>query len=203
MANRLTLYHFCGSIIVESYKQKMKQIYIFGYGSLASKTDAARTLGRPIYSTRLVTLRGWVRDWSTVVNNKYSKHYQLSKTHKIPDSVLALNIHKPIGNEKPLNPNGVLIRVDDKELSKLDSRESNYDRVDVTNDVIGKPINSTIYTYVCKPEHLDTRKKHPIIPSSYLHLVLESFKTISPNALSVYLRTTKPSRAKVLSTIRV
>lgn len=180
----------------------MKQKYIFGYGSLVSKSDAARTLGHPVNSTKLATLKGWVRDWGAVIDNNPShKHFKLTKSHKIPREVLALNIHRPKNDEKPLNPNGVLIKVNDLELSKMDKREVNYKRVNVTNDVVGKPEDSIIYTYVCLPEHLDKSNKHPIIPSSYLHVVLESFRAISPKALYEYIKTTEQSTSRIRSAI--
>lgn len=175
--------------------------YIFGYGSLVSAKDAGRTLGRQVKSVRNATLRGWIRDWSTVVDNRgLHKHYALSDSGKTISYVCALNVCKPKSNVIATNPNGVLIEVSDSEIKKMDKRETSYMRKNVTEDIVGKPENSTIYTYVCLPSHYKKYNKHPILPSSYLDLVIKSFKSIGPKSYSDFIKTTRSSKIPVRNT---
>lgn len=179
--------------------------YIFGYGSLVCPDDIAVTLGHTVDVIQPVTLQGWIRDWSVVVDNRLSRprYYQLVEDNSIPDYVVALNVRRPGEGEVATNPNGVLFEVSEADLLLLDARECNYDRVDVTEDVLGAP-NGVIYTYTGLPQHLmQVYAGQPVIvPQSYAHLVTNGFATLSKEMHIQYLHSTQsatlPERATEL-----
>jgi gamma-glutamylcyclotransferase (GGCT)/AIG2-like uncharacterized protein YtfP len=120
------------------------KIYIFGYGSLIQEKS------RKITTTELskaipVKIKGFVRGWFA-----RTKVYSLSTTYLgllKSDNILLE------GLTIPQFVNGVIYEVNESELSKLDQREQNYTRTEVSLDNITLYSNTEInnikvYTYL-------------------------------------------------------
>ena len=153
--------------------------YIFGYGSLVSRDSIAHTLKRDPGKLYPATLKGWLRDWSIVLDNATTiRRFELLPDRTVPKYVVALNIRKPNADEKATNPSGVLFEVSDEDIKNMDERENHYIRTDVTEDV-SMDVKGRIYAYVglTKFETLD-QCKEAILPLSYLHLVEQGFNSM-------------------------
>jgi gamma-glutamylcyclotransferase (GGCT)/AIG2-like uncharacterized protein YtfP len=99
--------------------------YVFGYGSLLERREHA-----------LCELTGFRRTWNVAMDNRRTlrgyKHYVDRATGaRRPWFVTFLNIVRDPG----ATVNGVMFEVDDPLLERLDRRERNYERVDVSANV--------------------------------------------------------------------
>ncbi len=165
--------------------------YIFGYGSLVSPEDVYRTLGRRVRLIYPVELRGWIRDWGVVVDiTKTHRRFKLDA--RCPTHIAALNIRRPEAGERPTNPNGVLFEVAKDDLVKLDRRESCYERVEVTEDIVDPPANSVIYAYTGLDTYLLAKCKglEIAIPKPYQDIVVKGFTAMGPDIYETYRRST-------------
>jgi len=181
---------------------KQKQ-YIFGYGSLVSAKDIERTLSHPPASLEQTTLMGWVRDWSLILDNTTTtRRYETVPKGKVPNFVVALNIHTPVDREQATNPNGLLFPVTDEEIRKMDQRETHYYRVEVTQQITYKP-DGKVYAYVGLSEHLGTPglRSKAILPNSYRKLVEAGFSTFGKDSLEKFKRSTLASNVPEIPTI--
>ncbi|HVX57929.1 MAG TPA: gamma-glutamylcyclotransferase family protein [Candidatus Saccharimonadales bacterium] len=191
--------------------RRLKQ-YVFGYGSLVCPDDVARTLGRRVKMIYPVSLTGWIRDWSVVINNTDAEHRAVRVSEgSLPSYIVVLNVRRPLSSEVPTDPNGVLFEVTDEDLRKLDEREHHYRRLDVTADVVNAPTDGSIYMYTGLDEHLITRyvrRVHRprraaatdivVIPGPYFELVAQGFAALGPDMHQAYLDSTRPSSLKVI-----
>ena len=180
-----------------------KKQYVFGYGSLVSREDIFRTLGRQVEFIYPATLNGWIRDWSVVIDNTTShRQFALGGGKGVANYVAALNVRRPATDEPSTNPNGILFEVSEADLRKLDKRESHYRRVDITTDVVNRP-TGTVYTYTGLDQFLDVHNEavKAVIPESYLELVTQGFASLGPDMRGEYLRTTQPSSLPVVGSV--
>ena len=105
------------------------ETWVFGYGSLVSPDSLATTIGRVVdpSDVAVATLTGYGRRW-----NYGAKHVRAAWTHdgvEVSDGVMvALGIESSADE----SCNGVLVRVTGDDLLRLDRRERDYDRTDVT-----------------------------------------------------------------------
>lgn len=177
--------------------------YIFGYGSLVSIADVARTLGHPVELIYPFTLNGWIRDWSVVVDNATShRRLKLVASGEAPEYIAALNVRRPAAGERATNPNGVLFEVTDADLEMLDKRECNYARQDVTNDVVGWS-TGTVFAYTGLERCLSAQNVDlvVIIPSSYFDLVIQGFASLGPDMHETYISSTLVSSLPVHASV--
>jgi hypothetical protein len=170
--------------------------YIFGYGSLVSVEDVARTLGRAPSLIHPVTLKGWVREWGVVIDNTKAEHrcVRLADGRIAPGYIAVLNVRLPAAGERPTDPNGVLFEVTEADLRKIDERETHYERLDVTDSVVNKP-TGTIYAYTGHDRFLLAAKAWSdiVIPGAYHDLVERGFASLGPKMSREYLSSTLPS----------
>lgn len=98
--------------------------YIFGYGSLMNRTSAERTLGRSLCCNEIhhAILNDYIRSWTAKDCVKLRKDEQI-----IPCDALFLDLTQ----QQSTQCNGVIIKVDQRELCRLDTREKGYERVAV------------------------------------------------------------------------
>lgn len=117
--------------------------YVFGYGSLAAEL---------MPGGELAGLRGRRRVWGVAADNRDAipgyKRYCLRSDGSTPEVFVAF---LDLVEEKGCVVNGVVAPVAADELSILDLRERNYDRVEVT-DVIDSPPPGRVWTYVGSAE---------------------------------------------------
>ena len=159
--------------------------YIFGYGSLIVPESATKTLGRILDSKDvfLIEVNNFFRTWDIVIPVRISNGMQ----EKVINAVF-LNIQK--------NPNkvinGVLLQVTDEELLKLDIREKQYFRINITADVQTKLSNEyMVFTYIGKPEFNLDKYSNPKILDGYLKII-EKIQYWGKDFYNKFNLTTKP-----------
>lgn len=167
-------------------------VWVFGYGSLVSPASIATTVGREVVpgdGFRPATLDGFGRRW-----NYGSLRQRADWTGSIgavqAGIVVSLGIEEAPGEWA----NGSIVRVSSKELAMLDRRESDYDRVDVS-DRIGSSAPETVVTYVPRRSAIDryrqARDDHrAAVRSGYVELVEGAFAALGGTELADYERTT-------------
>lgn len=114
--------------------------FIFGYGSLINSASRGSTVGAsvPAIPVRVSAAFGYVRTWSDRSSSGFT----------------ALGLSKADPVEKASTINGVLYAVDVSDITKYDSRETGYARVEVPRDDIEAvswqrlPDTGTIWVYV-------------------------------------------------------
>jgi len=123
-------------------------IYVFAYASLMHPNSVRKTLNKDnSYNVELIPakLNHYKKTWSSYKINR--EGYKSSEGNHI-DYIAYINIEEDF-NSQTL---GVIIKVSKDELLKLDERESNYVRIDVTNNITLfdteiEP-DTTIFTYI-------------------------------------------------------
>lgn len=113
--------------------------YVFGYASLVALDDADALSGR---------LRGFRRRWGVAMNNweggEGVKHWLDRETGERPRIRIAyLDIYEQAGSAV----NGVALPVDCERLEVLDTRELNYERVEVTGS-FDPEVGGRVFAYV-------------------------------------------------------
>ena len=101
--------------------------FVFGYGSLAAGSGGRRA-----------RLKGYRRVWGVAMDNRvdipgYKRYRRLDDGSRPAVYVAFLDIAEDPG----CAVEGVLLAVDDAVLRRLDARERNYDRIDVSAAVSG------------------------------------------------------------------
>ena len=126
----------------------MSGTWVFGYGSLVAPESMARTLRRavdPVAGWRVARLDGFGRRWnygSIVLRG----HWHHDGTDVRDGQIVSLGLTESSAEWC----NGTAVRVDDDELARLDWRERDYQRTDVTDlvTVEGAPVDGRVVTYV-------------------------------------------------------
>jgi hypothetical protein len=111
--------------------------FVFGYGSLAAD----------LRGSHAALLRGRRRGWGVAMDNSVDvpgyKHYRLRADGSRPAVFVAF---LDLFEDAAAVTTGVCVPVDDAQLSVIDHRERNYDRIDVTAAVTPAP--GTVWAYV-------------------------------------------------------
>ena len=173
--------------------------YVFGYGSLVSPESVESTLGHAIdrAAFKYAEITGWKRAW----NVGSDRHSHPERTFLRPDGSEFTGVTVVLGLE-PGAPtdvcDGSVFAVSERDLTLLDVRERNYDRVDVTSTVTWPemPSSRVVYTYL--PSALARRRlddarasRRPInVRRAYKELVEAAFARTG--RLELYRRTTPP-----------
>jgi dephospho-CoA kinase len=169
--------------------------WVFGYGSLVSPTSLGATLDRSVDCAGdgwwPATLLGWGRRWNYGVGHWYG-------VHRAPDgperrvTIVALGL-APSEDE---SANGIVVRVDEAELARLDRRERDYDRVDVTDRVASAvALPGRVVTYVPRTSAIERYEAardagSAAIEQRYWDLVAGAFADLGEEHLDRYERTT-------------
>jgi hypothetical protein len=155
------------------------------------------------------TLHGWDRTWNVCTDNTTServRYYEPGTGIRPPVQVLFLNLERSAG----ASVTGVLIPVGGVQLSDLDRREGNYDRIDVTGavstpDGVARP--GVVWAYVGKPRRVARARQAKLagtarIRREYLDAVRAAFGSYN-GLLTDLERTLTPPPAPVVSLDRV
>lgn len=140
-------------------------IYIFGYGSLINPFSASMTLGRSLSKNDIICIeiKNHIRIWDIVVNVLLNQSNIL-----IPMNALFLDIRESVGKIT----NGVLIKVKKKDLEKMDIREKQYERIDVTKNIFPPLSNDDIiYTYKGRKEFFSKNYENIKILNEYKKII--------------------------------
>jgi hypothetical protein len=180
--------------------------WVFGYGSLAALGEA-RADGARAYPTEL---RGARRRWGVAMDNRVDlpgyKWYRVRATGQRADGFVAFLDLVPADGRSAVN--GLCMPVDRHELARLDARERNYERVDVTDRVAGA--RGRVWAYVGSAaggarlaEAVRTDALY--VSSEYVDDVEHAFRDLGAEAFSAYAASTDrpPPVAAVVALERV
>ena len=125
--------------------------FVFGYGSLMNLDKLQEYLGRDLtfgLDFKICGLRNFRRCWNVAMDNCLNlpnyKYYINVETGNRPESFITfINIRPNQGKAV----GGILFRVSHQELKKLDRRERNYQRIDITNKIEEK-VEGKAWVYI-------------------------------------------------------
>lgn len=140
----------------------MMKVGIFGYGSIINLKSAEKTLGRKIKKTEVIIgrLKHYVRIWDTVAD-------VLIEGDATPSHAAFYNIKK----QNKSKVNGIIIKLQNKEIDYLDKREKQYKRIDVTDNITTKMDCDKIFTYVGQEKFSAKNYLNVIILEEYQKIV--------------------------------
>lgn len=170
--------------------------WVFGYGSLVSPTSMATTIGRTVGSddVAIAHLSGFGRRW-----NYGSLHLRGDWHRDGVDVVQGLVVSLGLAAADAESCNGVVVRVTADELAQLDWRERDYERTDVTDQILvdGERLPARVMTYVPRPsaiERYETARDsgRAGIRQSYWELVSAAFRDLGDDHHDLYTRTPAP-----------
>lgn len=166
------------------------KFHIFGYGSLINPKSIEKTLFRTPKYTELIkaTLLGYTRIWDlhekVIINN----------ADETVTDVAFLDVQKKHGKFV----NGIIFEIFERELEGFDLREKNYDRIEVSNNIIPKIKNGVVYTYTGKPQFLVSKNQKPVILSEYLKVVKNGLAYWGKEFEKEFFITTEPNKYKIV-----
>jgi len=171
--------------------------WVFGYGSLVSPTSMASTIGRTVAAddSAVAHLTGYGRRW-----NYGSMHLRGDWDHDGRRVVGGLVVSLGLAEASSEECNGVIVRVDDDELARLDWRERDYERTDVTERIrldgdATRP--GRVVTYVPRPSAIERYlvardERRAGIRQSYWTLVDAAFADLGGDHADRYATTPPP-----------
>lgn len=184
---------------------------IFGYGSLVDVDGLTSYLGRSLTANRdyvYCKLKNFVRRWNVSMDNRINtsnyKYYIDKRDGSRPQVyVTFLNIAPKSG----VSITGVIFLVTKDELSRLDQRERNYKRIEVSNQVSASLTNRT-WAYVGLPEaeerfRIGFESGSAVISQGYYDLVYNSFRKLGENEAREYIQTTEIPKIPMLDLIQI
>jgi len=174
--------------------------WIFGYGSLVSPESIGTTIGRPVdradgYAASV--LHGFSRSWN------YGSLRQRA-TWDGPHGRVEVGIVVSLGLivTSGASVNGAVVRVTPREFAALDRRESDYDRVEVTDRIEGltgaaRGGSARVFTYVPRPSSIERyeaarARRCAAVKQGYVELVETAFAALGEHAVERY-RTSTPA----------
>ncbi len=172
--------------------------WVFGYGSLVDPSSVGRTIGRQVApGSDLVRaeLVGWGRRWNYGVGHIGARWVGDDGVEVADGTIVALGVVQSPGERV----NGVVVRVFPDDLERLDRRERDYDRVDVTASLASLgPCPSAVdrvVTYVPRPSAIERYeqardRRAAGIRSTYWQLVDDAFGALGAHHLATYREST-------------
>lgn len=169
--------------------EKVKQVYVFGYGSIISPTSLATTLGDEALKLDCPTcyLNEFVREWTAFVPLEEEVRFA---DHSI-SHIAYLNIRAVEGDHRV---NGVLVPVTMDDLQLLIQRENIYGLVEVTPLIEPEPLSDHhVVAFVSKvPGSLKDYMEHSAVRKDYVALVKAACEELGDDFLDEYLENTLP-----------
>jgi hypothetical protein len=172
---------------------------VFGYASLAWE-------GR--CQVHQASLHGARRVWGVAMDNTVDlpgyKHYRRRRDGTRPDVCVAFLDLEPAPGEAV---NGVCLAVSPRRLARLDARERNYVRVDVTDRLEPPPPGRT-WAYVGRPEsrarlRRARERSGAVVSHEYRERVLRGFEALGREALAMFRRSTELEALPVVDLVRI
>ncbi|HEY4280411.1 MAG TPA: gamma-glutamylcyclotransferase family protein [Conexibacter sp.] len=179
--------------------------WVFGYGSLAAAQGAAGTGGagasaagtsaaRGAYPTELLASRRW---WGVAMDNRVDlpgyKWYRERASGERADGLVAfLDVAGADGGSAV---NGLCLPVDAHALARLDARERNYERIDVTSRVAHARGRVWMYAGSAAGRARLAQGVHDqslLISQEYIDDVEHAFRGLGDGALAAYRASTDP-----------
>lgn len=178
--------------------------WVFGYGSLVSPASLARTIGRLVDpgDVAVTQLTGYGRRWNYGAAQVVGD-WTADGNEVVGGVMVALGLEPSPGE----SCNGVAVRATEDDLRRLDRRERNYDRTDVTDLVrfdepvegvaVAQPGAARVVTYVPRRSAIERyrsgRDEHrAAIRQDYWDLVDEAFAVLGDRHVEQYRTTPAP-----------
>jgi hypothetical protein len=184
--------------------------FVFGYGSLIAW--ARPVLTRELKADGFIAdLAGLRRVWGVAMDNRRDLpgyKYYTDAGGRRPDVFVAyldLVPAHPAPGEPPAKLNGVCLPVDDAALERLDRRERNYERVDVSDRVAADGARVWAYIGVAAArERLaeGRRTGTAVIDAGYLRTVQAGFVALGDGELGVVQASLDPGDLPVVELTR-
>jgi dephospho-CoA kinase len=175
--------------------------YVFGYGSLLERHGRS---GGPM----ICELEGYRRVWNVAMDNSQTipgyKHYVARDTGaRGAWFVTFLNIVP----DPDATVNGVLFEVDEELLERLDRRERNYERIEVSSQIAGG-VDGRVWAYVGSRDavrrfELGCQTGRAVISRGYRDRVRKDFAAAGDGTLSRFDDLTDPLPCPILDLRRV
>lgn len=170
--------------------------YVFGYGSLVDRESVESTLGRELSAgdgPHPARLRGYRRAWNIAAHSSVRPDYIFMLEDGTPwEGRLGFLGVETAEGESTL---GAVVRLRDDELALLDTREGNYDRIEVGHIVdweVPDPLAMPIYVYQPRPEVV-TATAHDshavVVMARYLRLVDRGYRALGADLYAEHLAT--------------
>jgi cation transport regulator ChaC len=159
------------------------KIYVFGYGSLMNRRSIQKTVSREVSRDELqpAVLRDFVRKWDLVEWIKFVDD---------PSGSIVPAVFLDVASQPGRTVNGILLTLTEQELAKMDGREKNYDRVNVS-PLVEPHVSRDVFTYIGKEIH--TRPPAgSCVPANYEALVLAGVHEWGPVFEAQYHQSTLP-----------
>lgn len=182
-------------------------MWVFGYGSLVSPISLGSTLGRspvPGVDFLAAECEGFARRWN------YGVRYAPGSLEGRAD--LDVLVFLGLVAAPDTWTNGIVARVNSEELRRLDARERDYDRVEITDRVrlIGTAEDvslGTIVIYVPRPEAVAVYsagrdERRAAVVRSYWDLVDDAFALLAPGQGERYRASTPAPDVPVVDVVR-
>jgi cation transport regulator ChaC len=178
--------------------------HVFGYGSLLELHRVSPDAGPPV----VCELGGYRRTWNVAMDNRQTlpgyKHYVDRETGARGSwFVTFLNIVP----DADATVNGVMFDVDDAALERLDQRERNYDRVDLSG-ALAEAVDGPVWTYVgsaaaARRFRIGCLTDRAVISRDYYDSVRKDFARLGSDALARYADLTDPVPCPMLDLRRI
>lgn len=160
--------------------------WVFGYGSLAADLRGGHR----------ATLAGHRRCWGVAMDNRRDlpgyKWYRQRATGARPEAFVAF---LDVVADGDASVEGLCLPVDASALRRLDARERNYERVEVT--ALVTPARGRVWTYVGSADgrarlREGRRRGALLISQEYADDVEDAFRRLGDDALAAYRAGTDP-----------
>jgi hypothetical protein len=171
-----------------------EQELVFGYGSLVFDLSFAPTR-EPAAEGFVCDLVGFRRGWDIAMDNAVTipgyKYYVDARSRRRPDvCVTFINLYP----DRNAAVNGVAVPMSEEELLRLDERERNYERVEVT-DGIRPPPTGRVWTYRGDEEARERYRRASasggaVVSREYYAAVLASFRELGDAEMERFWRST-------------
>jgi len=184
---------------------------MIGYGTLMSLPSLEKTLGHP-YEGQVyqVHVRDYVRSWAFRRPNN-DPHANAAAAEKIDACFLRNDERIPFAGtvnlnvypEKNSRMNCILYLLTDEDLLKVDKRERDYKRVDVTDQIEEYDFSGgRVYIYEGLPQHPETAAADPrkyLVVKEYIDQVTAACDLIGKDFRAEFDRSTRPIAYQVVS----
>lgn len=185
--------------------------WVFGYGSLVSPESIGTTIGRPVDRAdgfEAAVLHGFTRSWN------YGSLRQRA-TWEGPDGRVEAGVVVSLGlvEAGEATTNGAVVRVTEREFEALDRRESDYDRIDVTERLEMLPVADgrrpvRVYTYLPRASAVERyeaarRSGRAAVKQGYVDLVAAAFSALGGHHPERYRSTTPTPDVPIVDPERV
>lgn len=180
--------------------------FVFGYGSLAAPSDGPALTRAPAPHGLVCDLRGFRRQWGVAMDNSRDlpgyKHYTDPAGTRPAVFVCFLDI---VADRPGALVNGLCLPVDSGRLARLDARERNYSRVDVSDRVDAG--GARVWAYVGSREarlrmRFAVGAGRAVIDGAYLRSVADGLRALGTDEYAAAAPSLAPGTLPVVELVR-